>query len=170
NEWVSLTELAKIRGVSTSAIASRVKRLAKCGLPVREGPRGSKLVRIRDFEAAIRRFGDAVQSANSQSARQAAAASFDDADACAEDCVDSPILAAEQARRTKFQADLAELDVQERLRQLLPAEEVREAFAKFGERAVRSLERMLGYVDELAAEAVKGGGSAVRAVHKRAIG
>jgi hypothetical protein len=33
-------------------------------------------------------------------------------------------LAEEQRRRTKFQADLAELDVQERLRQLLPVDEV----------------------------------------------
>jgi hypothetical protein len=56
-------EAAKTKpGATLTALAKRVKRFAKAGLVVREGPRGSKLVRIADFEAAIRRFGNSIRN------------------------------------------------------------------------------------------------------------
>jgi hypothetical protein len=62
--FVNISELARIRKVSTVSISKRVKRLVDRGeLRTMEGPRGSKLVDLREFERVSGETVDGVRRA-----------------------------------------------------------------------------------------------------------
>jgi len=50
--WISLSELARRRGVTRQSISLSVKRLTRAGaLKTRPGPRGTLLIDLREYEA-----------------------------------------------------------------------------------------------------------------------
>ena len=138
--WVSVSELARLRGVDKAAISRRVARLEELGaLSTRPGPRGSKLVNLTEFEEAIAKHGDAVNEANGRRAMVAR----DDAG----HSPDNPILAQEQARRTRIAADLGQLQLD-----TLKGELVR--IADFSAGVTVQAETLARVVDQLPDEAV----------------
>jgi hypothetical protein len=80
------------------------------------------------------------------------------------DLVADPILAREPGRRAGYAANLMKLDLEQRLRSLLPAEQFDRAGAECGQAFVRVLYLQRGRVDELIAAAVKDGAPGVRSV------
>ena len=146
--WVSVSELARLRGVDKAAISRRVARLEELGaLSTRPGPRGSKLVNLTEFEEAIAKHGDAVNEANGRRAMVAR----DDAGHSR----DSPILAQEQARRTRIAADLGQLQLD-----TLKGELVR--IADFSAGVTVQAETLARVVDQLPDEAVALAGAEAR--------
>ena len=153
--WLSVTELARQRGVDKAAISRRAKRYEAQGLLTpRAGKGGVKMINVAEFNRAAGEATDAVRALNGagggQMASPAAAAPGD------------PILAREQARRASYDADLKKLELQERLGELVPAKDVQEAIVVLSENFVRALDQMPSRAEEGFAEATKGGVAGLR--------
>jgi hypothetical protein len=145
---VNISELARIRGVSTVSISKRVKRLETRGeLRTKEGPRGSKLVDFAEFERVSRETVDGVRQLNGRTPARAA----------------DPVLSREQARRTKADADLKELDRDERLGALVRGDKVEEALAESLRMHARIIDQIPTRAEECASAVTKGGVNGARA-------
>jgi DNA-binding MarR family transcriptional regulator len=151
--WLTISELARQRGVDKAAISRRVKRLEAQGALRPQLKDGSKLVNLAEYDRAVGQTTDAVRELNGSLGGAPAA----DAD---------PVLAREQARRAAYDADLKKLDLDERLGKLVPVEDVENAMARCGETIVRAVERLSTRADELAAAVAKDGVAGARAAIK----
>jgi hypothetical protein len=147
--WLSVSEIARQRGISKQAVATKVQRLA---LETRPGPQGAKLVSIAAYDKAAATHVDAVRAANGGASAPIALPAGAD-----------PILAKEQARRTAYQADIAKLDLDERLGKLIPADHVVAAIATVAEAIVRAVDQLPTRADEAAAAVGKEGAHGARA-------
>jgi DNA-binding MarR family transcriptional regulator len=148
--WVSVSELSRLRGVDKAAISRRVARLEELGaLKTKPGPRGSKLISVNEFEAAIAKHGDAVNEANG---RRAVIARDD-----AGRSPDNPNLAQEQARRTKIQADIAQLELDELRGSLVRLADFSAGVRMHGETLARVIDQLPDEVSALAVAEAKNG-------------
>ena len=96
--WVTVSDLARMRGVNKSAISKRAARLETLGVLHPKAGRGrEKLISVAEFDRAIGDTTDAVREANGRSAIEGAVVPSD------------PILVREQARNAAIRADLAPL-------------------------------------------------------------
>jgi DNA-binding transcriptional ArsR family regulator len=151
DEWLSLADLAKALGVAKSTVSRRVSQL-EAGRLIdirREGVR--KLIQRAAYEAGCVVAVDGIKSLNSGSGKTGAV---------------STRLAEQQARRTAFAADIIEMRVAELRRNLLAAQEVREAMATAGGILARGLDQLRNVAEEVAEAVAKGGVPAARAVLK----
>ncbi len=149
--WASVSELARLRGVQKSAISKRVTRLEALGvLHPKAGPRGKKLVSLAEFERAIAETTDAVRESNGRAAQPAGAPS-------------DPVLAREQARNAAIRADLAQLDLDERLGKLVPVADLTAGAEMQGENLARVIDQIADRADDLAAVVAKDGAAGLRA-------
>lgn len=153
DELVTISELARRRGVTKGAFARRVARLEAQGLVhLRPGPKGAKLISIVEFEKAISEATDAIREMNGRT--KIASTPLDES------------LARAQARRTAADADLKELDRAERLAQIAPLDRVKQACAEFSQTLARVIDRRPSRVDEIIAANSRGGLQAARVVEK----
>jgi DNA-binding IscR family transcriptional regulator len=126
--WLSISEVARLRGKSRQAVAKRVASLAAEGLlDTRPGEAGTKLVNLAQFDRAVGATGDAFKEGAAETRGEIES----------DDAPTSPALRDHQARAAQYAADLKFLDLEERLGRLVPIAEVKEAGAKFGETVVR---------------------------------
>ncbi len=151
--WMSVSELAKAKGVSRQSMHERVARLEQQGaITLRPGQGRAKLVNVAEFDRAAGETLDAVRALNG-----AAAAAAGPAD---------PVLAKEQARRAAYDADLKQLDLEERLGKLIPVADVEDAMTTCAETMVRGIEQLPGRADELAAAVARDGAVGARTLLK----
>ena len=69
-EWLTVSALARARGVDKAAISRRVARLEAAGaLTTRAGERGTKLINVAEFNLAVEMTKDAIREANGRAAR-----------------------------------------------------------------------------------------------------
>ena len=142
-EWLTVSALARARGVDKAAISRRVARLEAAGaLTTRAGERGTKLINVAEFDRVAGETVDAVRSANG---RRAGAAR--DGDVVAS----GGLLSRAQASKTAAQARLAHLELGQRLGQLLPIDEMRRAASDCALRLRRSVETMHARAEDVAA-------------------
>ncbi len=170
--WISISELAKRAGIAQPGMSKRINRLVSKGLlEIRLGPQGAKLINIVAYDRLRARTADGIRSLAIASTRNSAPPAIPRSENLDPDDsqLGDPSLAKEQARRVGYQAELAKLDLQERLKELLPAEEVQKAFEVFGEKSIRALERFLSYSDEIATAVGKDGSQGARTVLKKAV-
>lgn len=60
--WLSISEIARLKGKTRQAIAKRVAALAEDGLlETRPGENGTKLVNLAQFDRAVGEVGDAIK-------------------------------------------------------------------------------------------------------------
>lgn len=115
--WVTISELARLRSRDKGVISRRVARLEARGLlTARRGDGGTKLVLLAEFDRATAQATDAVRELNGAPAAEPAVA--------ATGAPGDLVLSREQARRASYAADLAQLDLDERLRRLVPVDDV----------------------------------------------
>jgi DNA-binding MarR family transcriptional regulator len=154
--WLSVTELARQRGVDKAAISRRAKRYEEQGLlHPRVGKGGAKMINVAEFDRAAGEATDAVRELNGS---QGGAAAVSVATAPGD-----PVLAREQARRASYDADLKKLELEERLGELVPVAAVQEAIVTLSENFVRALDQIPSRAEEGFAEAGKGGLAGFRA-------
>jgi hypothetical protein len=154
--WLSVTELARLRGVDKAAISRRAKRYEEQGLLTpRAGKGGVKLICVAEFDRAAGQATDAVRELNGSAGGAAAAP--------AAALPGDPTLAKQQARRAGYDADLKQLELQERLGELVRVADVQEAIVVLSENFVRAIEQMPARAEEGFAEATKGGLAGFRA-------
>ncbi len=149
--WATVSELARLRGVNKSAISKRAARLEALGVLHPKPGRGREtLISLAEFDRAIGETTDAVREMNGRTA-QASAAPGD------------PILAREQARKTAISADLAQLELDQRLGSLVRVDELRAGAALHGETLGRVIDQIADRADELAAVVATAGAPGLRA-------
>jgi DNA-binding MarR family transcriptional regulator len=161
--WLTVSALARLRGVDKAAVSRRVARLEAAGaLTTRAGERGTKLINVAEFTHAVEMTKDAVREANGRAAspihrtaaetngrRSAAASQVAEADMG--NTPSDPILAREQARKTKIAADLGQIELDRRLGLLVPLDDVVSAARTAAERLRRGVEQMGSRAEDVAA-------------------
>ena len=158
--WLTVSELARVRRVDKAAISRRVARLEAAGaVTTRPGPRGSKLINAAEFTRAVEDLTDTVREANG---RRAASARDEEGGS-----PNDPVLAREQARRTKIQADTAQLQLDERRGLLARVADISAGATLHGETLARRIDQLLPeWADDLAAVVAKDGTAGLRAALK----
>jgi hypothetical protein len=163
---VTITELARRLGVTLGPVSRRVSKFAALGLIEVRMKGAQKLVDFRAFADAVARTEDGVRAANGRLARRGGDVDpLDDDDDAGE-----PILAKEQAKKAKHQAELARIAVAEKLGQLLPIKDIENAAANVGGMIIRCLEaHLVMCAGEQAAAVVRDGEQGLRAYNKAMI-
>jgi DNA-binding transcriptional ArsR family regulator len=155
--WLTVSELARVRGVDKAAISRRVARLEAAGaLTTRPGPRGSKLIEASEFARAVEDLTDIVREANGRhgaSGRDLVGAAPGD-----------PILVREQARRTKIAADTAQLQFDALKGELVPISDFSDKVTVQGETLARVIDRIPDEAIALAGAEAKNGSAFAQAL------
>lgn len=182
--WLTVSSLARLRGVDKASISRRVARLEAAGaLTTRAGERGTKLINHAEFNLAVEMTKDAIREANGRAAcdnsvlpreamaaeangrRSAAASQVAEADIG--DAPSDPILAREQARRTKIAADTAQLQFDALKGELVRISDFSDRVTVQGETLARRIDQMLPeWAEDLAAIVAKDGTAGLRAALK----
>jgi DNA-binding transcriptional ArsR family regulator len=150
--WVSVSELARERGVDKAAVSRRVKRLEAQGLlATQNGPGGSKLINLAEFDKVTGETIDLVRATNGVSRVWP----FKQSDL---------VLSKEQARRAAYDADLKELELLERQGKLVLIERVEEATIRFAENVVRKIDQFPTLADETASAIARNGANGARGI------
>lgn len=150
--WMTISDIARAKGVSKQAISKRVDRFVTAGaLATRNGARGAVMVNLAAYDKAAGEVGDSIRELAQKPAP-----------VIAEDST----LAKEQTRRTQYQADIAKLELDERTGKLLPVEDVTAAMTRCAEIMVRTLDQMPSRADELATAVARDGEQGARAFLK----
>lgn len=160
--WVPVADLARMRGVARQVMYRKVDRLIASGaMEVRADARGTKLVSPAQFDHAVGQVGDLARMQGAETRRQADAAP-PPAPPPPEGDV-GPIYTREQARNMAYRADLAQLELQERLGNLCSVGDLKEAAERAFAEIVRVVDRLPQAADDLAAALTRDGVHGVRA-------
>ena len=162
--WLTLTELAKREGIAKSVASERVTAFEAAGhIKTKPGPRRAKLIELGQYLEAKRLTGDAAKEAG------AVTKSLDLVSPPAPDTLAEPAPSASpayrdvQAREKQIASYLKELELRERLGELIRASEVIDAVQKCGETIVRVIDRLPSNADAMAASVAKDGTLGARA-------
>jgi len=162
--WLSLTELATHLGVSIQAVSKRVRRLEDQGLiKSRRGDGGTKLVELGAYGHAARVAIDSVRASNGTKATPGHTPLGLD-DAGSDDDKADPILAKEQARHKKYQADMAEMERDRRRGDLLEKSDIVAATEDCGTAIVSVIEGLPSMAERVSSAEVAEGDNGARRV------
>jgi DNA-binding MarR family transcriptional regulator len=152
--WLSVSELAKLRGVSKQAVSRRAERLQAQGLlSRRDGPRGTVLINVAEFDRATGEATDIVRATNGASNRDRARG--------------APY-SQEQARRAGYDADLKKLELDERLGKLVSVDEVVAAVTRVADAMVTVIDKLPSRAEDMANAVTASGIQGARAALKAA--
>jgi len=156
--WLPISALAVEKRVSKQAISKRVARLKAQGLlQTRAGARGSIEINVAEFDRITGETTDLARS-TSHAAPPAAPAPVDDPDA--------PIYTKEQARKAAYTADLAKLELDERLGRVIQMADVESAMIRAASAIVRQMDQLPSRTDDIASAVAAEGASGVRRILK----
>lgn len=165
--WLSISDLAKHKGLSKQALAERVARFVTAGkVTTRPGPGRAKLVNVAEFDRAAGEIGDLAREQGAATRRGATLAP-PPAPTVRQSDPDAPVYTVEQARSMAYKAELLRLELQEKEGKIVSVEAVRAAASRAGEEIVRILERLPQAADDLAVALTKEGAHGVRLALKR---
>ncbi|PPD10273.1 MAG: hypothetical protein CTY36_00330 [Methylocystis sp.] len=176
-DWVSVTELARERGVSHQAISKRVRALAKRGqLPTQQQGK-TVLVHRPSFDALAAASHDPAQDLRNRHQRSTSANDDRPSDLLAKsEVLKLDAAAAEQAReptkpsayddastREKHaRAALAEIQLAQKSGELVPARELAGAVSEVGAAIMQHVKRLTSNSGKFYAAAIGGGEEALR--------
>lgn len=157
--WVSISELARLKGLSKAAVSERVKGLIQKGqLSTKPGKGKVVLVNLAAFDRVLGETTDLAKAAGAETKRQAALPSPRDDGA--------PSYTAEQARHMAYKAESARLDLEERQGKILLVTDVVNAINAAGDAIARALDQLPTMSDDIAAAVGQAGASGARAALK----
>lgn len=142
--WLTLAEIARRRGTSRQAVSKRVKKL---GLATRQGVNGTVLIELAAFDRATHQATIRPDLAARPAAPRARRGSSGD----------TPM-----AERTRYEAALRRLDLEERLKNLVSTKHVEDAMVAAGAVIVRVFGRLTAASSDIYAVTQQGGEPAVR--------
>jgi DNA-binding Lrp family transcriptional regulator len=156
--WLSVSALAAQLGISRQALSKRVDRLKAQGLiRPRPGPRNAVEINVAEFDRVIGETTDLARSTTHTAAPAVAATEKEPR---------GFVYTVEQARRVAYQADIAKLDLDERLGKLLPVSEVESAMVRVAEAMVRQIDQLPSRADDIATAVGVNGVNGARAALK----
>lgn len=132
--WVTVSELARQRNVDKAAISRRVKRFERDGLVnCKAGSGKTKLVNRAEFDRAAGVAGDAIRELAAKPKEPLPAPGG---------------LARAQTDRVGYQAELARLDLEERMGKLVRIEDVEASMVRCAEVLVKVIEQLPSATDD----------------------
>jgi hypothetical protein len=160
--WVSISELARLKGLGKAAISERVAGyIAKGLLSTKPGKGKVKLVNLAAFDRIAGETTDLAKTTGAETRRQhAAAAPPPPTDPLA------PVYTAEQARHMAYKAESAKLDLEERQGKILQVADVAAAITMAGEALARAIDQLPNLADDLAAAVAQTGAAGARTLLK----
>lgn len=135
--WMSVSELAVVRGIDKSAISRRLQRLQAGGARIgtrREGR--SLLVNVADFDVAVGEHGDRARETGEATKKGGS--------------LDDPIYSREQARRMSYEADIKKIELARLRGELILVADLSDAAMNAGETILRGIDQWVGRAEELA--------------------
>jgi DNA-binding MarR family transcriptional regulator len=148
--WLNVTDLAAQLGLAKSSVSERLKGFVDAGqVATKPGPRGSVLVRVADYIKAAADHGDQARTLATKGAAdegESAAASY----------------TRSQALEKSFKAELARLDLEERLGRVIPVDQVAAAATRIGDAIAQGTEQISSRAEECAAAVLKDGTAGAR--------
>ena len=154
--WISISELARRRGISKVSAKERVDKLEAKGLVTTMRQGNKRLVELAAFDHATGSTGDAVKELAAETSKDRAA-------------VASPAYRDAQTERAQYEAKLKALDLAERMKLVLPIKGehgVEAAAAAIGVSLVQQLEGMPRMAEEFATAVSKEGVNGARRLLK----
>jgi hypothetical protein len=135
--WLTVAEVAAARDVSRPAVRQALKTLAARGSPVKTARRGATLlINIDDYDT--KRGGALVaHRVIGEATKRRARASI------AELAGDHPVMAREQARKMRYEAELKRLELDRQLGKLIDAAELQQAALDCGATLASQIERIV---------------------------
>jgi hypothetical protein len=153
--WLTVSDLARLLGVSKQAVSKRVNRLEALGaIKTWPGERGMKLVNVAEFDKASGRTGDAVRQRNGRAALRPVNPN-------------DLVLSEQQARRAAYDADLKKLELDERLGKVLAIDDVETAVTLIAEALVRKIDQLPSFADEVASAVARDGAQGARGILRK---
>lgn len=156
--WVSISEIARRKGLHRDSVRERVDRLVEKGLLQTRKEGRSRLVDLAAYDRAIGEAGDAYKEAAAETKREAPAAHKPLRDA--------------QTERAQYEARLKALDLAERQGSVLPVKGdhgIEAALVRCGEVITREIDRFIDAAEDIAIATAKDGVSGARRVLKEEI-
>lgn len=137
--WLPVSEIARQKGISKQAVSKRVARFCDQGLlETKTGDRGAVLVNLVEYD---RIAGEVTDFAREQGGRPAAERN-DPGDSA------SASYTKAQADEKRYKAEMARLDLEQRLGKVLPIEQVERAMIRVAENIVRQIDRLPARTDD----------------------
>ncbi len=190
--WLSVSDLAKAKGVTKQTISEKVARLVRDrGLQTRPGSSGVKLVNVAQYDRLVGETSDLskVQAASTVRALRAddgadsalpqtaaAVSTLPQSAAASQSGIASPqkdgsgeTFSEAQKRKTQYEAAIKALDFGERSAQLVAIDEVKSVIERMLEPQLAAIDALALRADEIAAAAVRDGVGGVRLVLKDAV-
>lgn len=155
--WVSQTDLAKLRGVSEVSISKRMGRLASEGLLDLRRHRGRVLCRLAQWDRVTGERTDPERLAVIAGQDRAPPAAPAEAPAFGE-----PGLTAVRTVTERYRGELAKLEYEKQIGNLIEASELKAAVEKAAELIVREYDRLPQLAEDLAAAVAVGGVAGLR--------
>jgi hypothetical protein len=168
--WMSISQIARLRGVKPQSIHEKVVRLVDSGLlQTRPGRGRERLIDVAQFDRAVGENRERVtvrDEVEAQASPRAPAESDpstrrvvlrgDDLEPDAPRAAEFSGLTRAKTATEVYRARLAQLEYEERVGRLVPIDEVSRATAAFGEVFVKILEMPLQRIEPLMAAAARG--------------
>jgi DNA-binding Lrp family transcriptional regulator len=160
--WLSISELAEVKGKTRQTIHERVEKLESEGLlTTKPGPNRTRLVNLVEFDRAVGETTDfSHQQAAATRARQATA---DEQEAPA-----GTGFTEAQRMKMRYEAALKQIEFGERTKQLVAVADIKAVVEKIAGACRGAVDVLLLRTDEITAAAAKDGAAGVRAVLKDA--
>lgn len=166
--WLSVSELAKRKGVTKQTMSERIGKLAADGkLEIRQGAHRAKLVNLVQYDLVV---GDVMDLAKTQAAATVRSiregAARNEESGLPFDGRRMGNFGAAQAERAQYEAELKKLELAERRGQLVAISQVASAVNRIGEAIIQVIERLPLRAAEIAGAATNDGEMGVRVVLK----
>lgn len=162
---VSVSELARVKGVTKQSIAKRLARLEVQGL-IRTWRSGkAKMVNLAEWDAVTREQSDLSRLMGAATAK--ATAGGNDGHTLDQPTSRDPSYTRELTRKAGYDADLKRLELDRLRSELLPIGDVTRAMERCAAAMVRDLDLLSACADDIAAAMTKSGVAGVRDVLKR---
>ncbi|MCX5513432.1 winged helix-turn-helix domain-containing protein [Kaistia algarum] len=166
---VSVSELARIKGVSQPAISKRLKRFVESGLITTRTEDGRTMVNLAAWDSVTQEATDPAKIVARETVARVRGRRSTEPDDVSEPGSKDPTYTQELTRKAGYDADLKEIEIgrlQGRLRDVV---DIQTSAAKVGELMVRDLEQLPSFADDLAGALAAGGVQALREELKRRV-
>jgi len=160
---VSVTELARIKGVSKQAISKRLKRYEEEGRIASQRHGGEVTISLAEWDTVAGEVTDPAKLAGADSTK-ILRGEGDEARQTRD-----PTYTKEVARRAGYEADLKEIELRKKKGELVEVAAVVEAMTRCAEAIVRDLDRLPAHAEDLADVVARGGAPGLREQLKKIV-
>ena len=149
--WLSMTDLAKARGVSKPAISQNLRDWRGRGIMVATRKEGRQLlINVAEYDQARGEVGNQAYAQEPEREDAPRAPSAD------------PVFSREQAREKGYAADLRKLQLAKELRVTVPVDRAEDELARVAEPIIKAIDRLPSRADDIASAIARDGVQGVR--------